>query len=350
MPAKPRRCAVRMTAVCALTMVAAATRSLPAQPTALPTAPAAKTFSAPAWAFPTAPPSTAPVPAPDSVTPHRVPNSARRYTWADVANRFNAPDWFPAQHPPMPSRVLYGIRPEGRACGYCHLPDGQGRPENATLAGLPAEYILRQMRAFRDGTRLSANPVSSTNSMHTAARGTPDDSLLVEAARYFSRLTPRRRNVVREVRHVPTTRIAGLLYAYDGHGTEPIDGRLIEVPESIERHELHDPWVRYTTYVPVGSLARGRRLATQGPAGVATACATCHGPDLLGVGEIPAIAGRAPTYVLRQLINFRTRARRDSTAAPMYAVVDTLTIDDMVALAAHIGSLPPTRSPRRASR
>jgi cytochrome c553 len=310
--------------------------------------PAAAPFVAPAWAFPTAP-APNPPPFPDSVTPHRVPNSAQRLTMAQVADRFNAPDWFPAQHPQMPARVQYGIRPEGRACGYCHLPDGQGRPENATLAGLPVGYLLRQVRAFRDGTRLSANPAGPTNSMHTAARGTPDDSLLAEAARYFSRLSLRRRNVIREVERVPSTRIAIMLYAYDGTGSEPIAGRLIEVPASIERHELHDPWVPYTTYVPVGSTARGRRLATRGPAGTATACATCHGPQLLGVGEIPPIAGRSPSSLLRQLINFRTRARRDSTATPMYVVVDALTIDDMVALAAYVGGLAPSVSaaPRR---
>lgn len=28
--------------------------------------------------------------------------------------------------------------PNARACGSCHLPDGQGRPKNGALAGLPA--------------------------------------------------------------------------------------------------------------------------------------------------------------------------------------------------------------------
>jgi cytochrome c553 len=119
------------------------------------------------------------------------------------------------------------------------------------------------------------------------------------------------------------------------------------VPESIERHDLRDPWVRYTTYVPTGSLTRGRRLATQGPAGPATSCGACHGPQLLGTGDVPPIAGRAPSNILRQLINFRTRARRDSTAVSMYPVVDSLTIHDMVALAAYVGSLPPSRTPRK---
>ncbi len=305
-------------------------------------------FVVPAWAFPTAPPPPRGTPPTvvDSMTRYRVPHSSRQYTRPQVANAFDIPDWFPRQHPPMPTPVQYGVRPEGRACGFCHLPDGQGRPENGTLAGLPVEYTVRQVRAMREGTRGSANPAFATNPMAAVARGFSDDDVRA-AARYYARLRLTRRNVVREVAKVPTTRIAGLLYAYDGTGSEPIAGRLIEVPESLDRHELRDPWVRYTTYVPMGSVARGRRLATRGPAGAASSCAACHGPQLLGVGEVPPIAGRAPSNLLRQLINFRTRARRDSTATPMYAVVDSLTIDDMVALAAYVGSLSPSRSTRK---
>ncbi|WP_353267873.1 c-type cytochrome [Gemmatimonas sp.] len=302
----------------------------------------------PAWAFPTQPPppkGTPPV-VNDSVTLHTVPNSTRQFTMKQVNNPFDIPDWFPSQHPAMPSSVQYGVRPDGRACGYCHLPDGQGRPENGTLAGLPVEYTVRQVRAMRVGTRGIANPATPVTPMLAVAKGFTDDEVRT-AAKYYARLKLTRRNIVREVTDVPTTRIAGLLYALDGTGTEPIAGRLIEAPESIERHELRDPWVRYTTYVPVGSLARGRRIAQRGPAGVATNCTTCHGPQLLGVGEVPPIAGRSPSNLLRQLINFRTRARADSTAAPMYPVVDALTLDDMVALAAYVGSLPPSSLKRK---
>jgi len=326
-----------------LVMVGAAGVPLPAQ-TAAPTP-----FTVPAWAFPLVNP-TGPVPPPDSVELVRVPNSTRAFTRKQVGNGFDTIDWFPEQHPRMPSPVQYGVRPDGRACALCHLPDGQGRPENGTLAGLPVEYIVRQMRAFRDETRVSAAPGSPTGSMHRVARGFTNDDDIRLAAQYYSRLRLTRRNVIREVRDVPKTTIAGMLYAYNGDGTEPIAGRLIEVPQTLERHELKDPWVPYITYVPVGSVARGRKIATRGPAGAATACATCHGPALLGVGEVPAIAGRSPTNMLRQLINFRTRARHDSTAAPMYAVSDVLSLDDMVALAAYIGSLPPSAPSRRAAR
>lgn len=316
----------------ALTLLSAAlVQPLKAQP---------KPFDVPAWAFPfQAPPS--PLPRPDSVILHSVPGSQVRLTMKQVQNAFDIPDWFPRQHAPMPAPVQYGTRPDGRACGYCHLPDGQGRPENGTLAGLPVEYTVRQVQAFRNGTRVSASPVAATGPMHTVAKGVTDDQVR-EAARYYARIRPTRRNVIREVTQVPTTRIAGLLFAYDGDGTEPIDGRLIEVPETLERHDLRDPWVPYITYVPVGSLARGKRIATRGQAGVATACTTCHGPQLLGVGEIPPIAGRSPSNLLRQLINFRTRARADSASAPMYTISDGLSLNDMVSVAAYVGSLPPS--------
>ena len=308
-------------------------------------------FAVPAWAFPTAPPLTAPAPKPDSVTPRRVPRSTRTYTMRQVSNGFDIPDWFPQSHPPMPASVQYGVPPNARGCGYCHLPDGQGRPENGTLAGLPAAYTIRQVAAFRNGTRLAANPASATNSMHTLAKAVADSDV-VTAARYFERLALTRRNRVREVTQVPNTRLEGMLFAYGEPGTEPLAGRLIEVPETFERHELRDPGVPYITYVPVGSLARGRSLATRGPAGSATACAACHGADLLGTDLVPPIAGRAPSNTLRQLINFRTGARSDSASAAMWPVVEQLTVPDMVALAAYVGSRAPARAtaPARARR
>lgn len=297
-------------------------------------------FVVPAWAFPTSP-APNPAPKPDSVVLHRVPNSAREYTMRQVGNAFDIPDWFPESHPAMPAPVQYGTRPNGRACGYCHLPDGQGRPENGTLAGLPVDYIVKQVRAFRDSTRLTANPASKTNSMHVVATGTSDADV-VTAARYFASLKLTRRNIIREVTQVPKTRIEVMLYAYDGTDTEPIDDRLIEVPETFERHELRDPTVVYTTYVPVGSIARGKRIATNGPNGAATSCATCHGPQLLGKDGVPPIAGRSPSNILRQLMNFRTGARHDSLSITMTPVVQKLSVRDMVSLAAYVGSRPPS--------
>lgn len=313
---------------------------------------ASKAFVVPQWAYPIVPPPNPP-PAYDSVTRHRIKGSSVTMTMAEAMNYWTAPDWFPDSHPAMPAAVRGGRRPEPRACGYCHLPDGRGRPENATLAGLPAEYIIAQVKALASNTRLSANPGSATNSMHKVAAATRDDEL-EEAARYFSGIRFVSRNRVVEATRVPRTRIATVLYVRDGTGTEPIGGRLIEIPEDTQRHELHDPTVRYITYVPPGSLARGRRLVTRGPDGPTTACASCHGPTLEGVGLVPGIRGRNPSYILRQLLNFRGGARRDAGAAPMLPVAASLGVDDMVGIAAYVGSLPVApqyaANPRRVAR
>lgn len=298
-------------------------------------------FVVPTWAYPTLiPPAPDPFPTADSVRLHRIPGVTRAFTQKQALNRFAPADWLPASHPTAPPAVASGRRPTGYACAFCHLYDGAGRPENATLAGLSADYIVQQVRAFRDSTRRSANPVAATNSMHAIALGVTEADV-AEAAAYYSRLTLSRRNRIVETTRVPRHRIT-ILYLRDGEGTEPLSGRLIEMPEDTERHELHDPTVRYVTYAPPGSLARGRRLVRAGPAGAATACPTCHGPNLLGVGPIPPIAGRSPQYLLRQLINLRTGARADPNSAPMRAVVQGLSLSDMVAVAAYVGSLAPS--------
>jgi cytochrome c553 len=59
--------------------------------------------------------------------------------WAFVVND-PAPDDAEA---PDPDEVVSRGGGDGvAACGYCHLPNGQGKPENAGLAGQPFEYIL----------------------------------------------------------------------------------------------------------------------------------------------------------------------------------------------------------------
>src|SRR5689334_8747715 len=92
---------------------------------------------------------------PSAVRPEgivRAPGSAREYEWAKVSGNTNPPDWFPEEHLPAPPSVAGG---PGRrfACGACHLMSGQGHPESADLAGLPAEYLIRQMAYYKAGTR-----------------------------------------------------------------------------------------------------------------------------------------------------------------------------------------------------
>lgn len=78
-----------------------------------------------------------------------------------------------------------------------------------------------------------------------------------------------------------------------------------------------------------------------GGAGTTLACGTCHGPALKGVGPIPRIAGRSPTYIVRQLYEFNTGGRSAAASALMKQVVEKLSPDDIIALAAYVASLEP---------
>ena len=70
-------------------------------------------------------------------------------------------------------------------------------------------------------------------------------------------------------------------------------------------------------------------------------CSTCHGQDLKGVGLIPGIAGRSPSYLIRQLYDLRAGVRAGAGSAPMKPVVEKLSMDDMISVAAYAASLNP---------
>jgi cytochrome c553 len=223
-----------------------------------------------------------------------------------------------------------------------------GRPENANLAGLPESYIIAQLASFRDSTRRSPLPgwVPGT-SMHAVALNATDAEV-ASAAHYFSRLKSPPRVRVIEAAQIPRMREGGFVYArVPGAGTEPIGSRIVEGPPDFERHELRDDAMSYVAYVPPGSIRRGRAIAATGTDGPATACVTCHGAKLLGVGPIPPLAGRYPTYIVRQLLAFKTGARSTPASQPMQAVVARMSVDDMIAVAAYAASLTPTPRPAR---
>ncbi len=104
--------------------------------------------SLPVWAYPVNPPGTQP--APDDGKPRHVPDSSASFTLTQIRDLFKVPDWHPGGHPPMPEVVSDGRKPGVYACGFCHLPNGLGRPENSSLAGLPAEYIVQQVERFQE--------------------------------------------------------------------------------------------------------------------------------------------------------------------------------------------------------
>jgi cytochrome c553 len=230
-----------------------------------------------------------------------------------------------------------------RACGMCHLPNGQGRPENAPLAGLSATYIAQQIADFQSGRRRSAVPTTRPQTfMVETAKHASDEDVKVAAA-YFSKLTYRPWIRVVEAETVPKTEVIfGTLWApAPGTETEPLGHRIVEIPENLERTELRDPRSGFVAYVPVGSLAQGENLATTGGDGETIPCAACHGPGLKGLGAVPPIAGRSTSYIVRQIYDIQSGARAGSASLLMRPVVAKLTTDDMISIAAYVASLAP---------
>ena len=89
-----------------------------------------------------------------------------------------------------------------------------------------------------------------------------------------------------------------------------------------------------------GTLAKGKQLVTTGGNGTTIACGICHGPDLKGVGNIPMLAGRSPSYLIRHLYDIQTGTLSGAQTALMKQVVAKMTTEDMIAVAAYAASQP----------
>jgi cytochrome c553 len=282
-------------------------------------------------------------PAAPDPTLHTLPGSSQKFTLAQIRNQFGPADWFPGDHPTMPPVVAQGRMPDVRACSLCHYPNGKGRPENAGVAGLPVSYFIQTMQDFRADKRKSADPrKGNTNIMVTIAKGMTEEEIKA-AAEYFGAMPWSSWITVKETNTVPKTRIAGGMFLDLADGmTEPIGNRIIETPEHTERTEtLRDPRAGFIAYVPVGSVKTGQTLVTTGGGGKTVACGTCHGADLKGMGPVPGLAGRSPSYIVRQMYDMQAGTRTGVWAELMKPVVAKLNDQDMLAIAAYTASLRP---------
>ena len=294
----------------------------------------------PNWAYPvnTSPGQPAP---PDDGSLIRVPDSDAAFTRTEITQRFNIADWHPGDHAEMPKVVVNGRAPEMRGCGYCHTPGGAGRPENAALAGLPPGYFKQQVINFRNGDRQGSESKRNPQNLMIEIAKLVTDEEIEEAAAYFASLKPASFVTVIESETAPKIINAGSILALnpDG-GVEPLGCRIIEVPDDLERFEHRDPRTPFTAYVPVGSLMRGEELVSGGGAGRTIACAICHGEGLKGLGDVPHIAGRSPSYIMRQLYDMKNGTRAGS-AQLMTQVVANLEMDDVIAISAYVANLAP---------
>jgi cytochrome c553 len=247
----------------------------------------------------------------------------------------------------MPDIVAHGKRPDARACALCHYPNGKGRQENAGVAGLPVSYFIQQMDDFRSGVRKSADArKANTNAMIAIAKALTPDEIKI-AAVYFGAMkwTPWVRVV--ETDTVPKMESRGGIWIpLEGNQREPVGVRVMETPESAERTEiLRDPRSGFIAYVPPGSINKGETLVKTGRHGRTVECSLCHGADLQGLGPVPGIAGRSPSYLVRQMYDMQAGARHGEWTELMKPVVAKLTDEDFVNIAAYVSSRVPPPGP-----
>jgi cytochrome c553 len=220
---------------------------------------------------------------------------------------------------------------------------GSGGPENAKLAGLPADYIVRQLQDYQRGARTTAVPSRVPQSFMIRIARALTAAEMTAAAAYFSQVAPAVNIHVVESARVPRTHVEGWRLGADQDGAmEAIGQRIVELPDRPRDFERRDSRTTFTAYVPPGSLARAKVLANTGAGVVGVlACMTCHGAQLQGLGQAPPIAGRSPTYLVRQLYEIQTGIRAGAAVAPMKIGVAGLSLNDMIAVAAWAASLPP---------
>ena len=288
----------------------------------------------------------------DVNTPRQVEGSSATYTRMEIRDGHDVIDWFPGDHPPMPDIMRHGpaslMVVRGWGCGSCHLPNGKGRPENAPPAGQPVEYTIRQLQDMSSGLRYSADPRKPNSPTMNLLAAAMTEEEMREAAEYFAAMPWTPWMQVIEADTIPEMHLeeGNMFITVGEEPTEPLDGRIIETPEDeFQANYLRNPRSGWIVYVPVGSLAKGEELVTTG-AGKTFQCGICHGADLMGLANIPGIAGRSPSYMMRQLHDMKVGTRNGLGVELMDQVIADLTVEDMTNIVAYLASItPPTSAP-----
>ena len=274
-----------------------------------------------AWAYPAAPRG---LPRPDPAALHTAEGAdpSKKLTMRQIGDAFGPPDWFPGDHPPLPNIVAHGRRPHVMACILCHLPNGNGHPESASVSGLTVQYIIDQMHAFKNGDRQNIRAPAMIEMAYAIS-----EKDLKEAVRYFAAIPRSKQQWIRvaETSRAPANHVGGggARFFDKGAETVPVPPDMIyEVAES-EQVELRNQRVGFVDYVPVGSLAKGRIVAN-GDKGAMRTCASCHGDDYRGHDDAPRLAGRGAYYLIRQLADMKAGTRKGAALGKMKLIIGKL--------------------------
>ena len=166
----------------------------------------------------------------------------------------------------------------GGSCFLCHGMNGESTSEIfPRLAGQHAEYIAKQLGAFKSGAR------QSTAMAEMVSKLTPDEMLAL--GKYYEKM-------------------------------------------SLPREEAKEPQL----------AAMGHYIYHNGNkfSGV-PACVSCHGTNGEGAANLPRLATQFSGYIHNQLKSFNKRERTNDNAV-MHTVVEKMTELEMAAVAEYVSS------------
>jgi cytochrome c553 len=168
-------------------------------------------------------------------------------------------------------------------CTACHGPEGNSvNPSWPNIAGQSADYLLAQLKAFKEGHRV--DPLMSSQAMLLS------DEDMANLAVYFESL--------------------------------PAAAQAIADESLLERGE---------------ALYRGGNKENE-----ASACLACHGPTGRGnpAAKYPALQGQHATYTAKQLNAYASGGRTtDSKTRMMRDIAASLSDDDIAAVSSYVQGL-----------
>ena len=175
-------------------------------------------------------------------------------------------------------------------CVACHQADGSGMniPNGESwprLAGLDRDYLVAQLKAFKDGSRNNPSMLAFATMLN--------DEQMLDVASYYASL--------------PATQVAQ-----------------VDVDADLLKH--------------------GEKLATKGDWGrYIVACVSCHGVGSQGNGSVfPGIAGQQPGYIAQQIKAWQADTRKNDPQNLMAVIAKRMDDRDIEAVSAWLATQPAT--------
>src|SRR3954470_19118487 len=173
-------------------------------------------------------------------------------------------------------------RKKAQYCAGCHGADGNSElTDYPIVAGQTSRYLYLQLKDYKSGLRKS-------DMMTPAVEPLSKEDMLALAA-YYAAQRPKGPRISK------------------GEGSIPFEA-------------------------DADRVAAGKKKSAE------VLCTMCHLGEFAGQNEVPRVAGQHPEYVVRQLKDYRSRARTND-AGTMTAVARTLSDKDIEDLAQYLASL-----------